>query len=282
RSIHDFIPSSSTLTKLTAAELSLVFHGVHHGHSYISQSCTIDLLKKIFNESNIGQNIACGKTKSRDLAVNVLVESGITRSVLEVLEQPRESAEHIVAALRGVLTKNNIDIQQMTSIGADNTNTNYGRHHSVFSIIKLEVLNLLKGNCYCHILNNSVKNSHPCLLVNIESYLSSLYSHFSSSSKRVAALKEYFEFVEEDYLLSYVYSIPCSNAFAEGVFSHMKHAWTPSRNSMSIETVAAELQIRLNCKMKCNDFFTFVQNEPDLIKCARRSEKYSYIKKALF
>jgi hypothetical protein len=210
RSIHDYIPPSSLLTKLTAAELSLVFHGVHHGHSYISQSCTIDLLKKIFNESNIGQNITCGKTKSRDLAVNILgkkipyathakvhtcffcyvlilapfftskiieqihksfyyslsfdgstktnvkmfpfiinyftVESGITRSVLEVLEQPRESAEHIVAALHDVLTKNNIDIQQMTSIGADNTNTNYGRHHSVFSIIKLEVLNLLKGN----------------------------------------------------------------------------------------------------------------------------------------
>jgi hypothetical protein len=72
RSIHDFIPPSSTLTKLTAAELSLVFHGVHHSHSYISQSCTTDLLKKIFSESHIGQNITCGKTKARDLAVNVL------------------------------------------------------------------------------------------------------------------------------------------------------------------------------------------------------------------
>ncbi|CAF4613278.1 unnamed protein product, partial [Rotaria magnacalcarata] len=51
RSICDFIPPSSTLTKLTAAELSLVYHGVRHGYSYISQSCTVDLLKKIFNES---------------------------------------------------------------------------------------------------------------------------------------------------------------------------------------------------------------------------------------
>ena len=51
------------------------------------------------------------------------------------------------------------------------------------------------------------------------------------------------------------YSIPCSNAFTEGVFNHMKHAWTPSRNSMAVETVAAELQIRLNCQMKCNDVF---------------------------
>ncbi|CAF4419885.1 unnamed protein product, partial [Rotaria sp. Silwood2] len=40
-SIHDFIPPSSTLTKLTAAELNLVYHGVRHGHNYISQSCTV-------------------------------------------------------------------------------------------------------------------------------------------------------------------------------------------------------------------------------------------------
>ncbi|CAF3888026.1 unnamed protein product, partial [Rotaria sp. Silwood1] len=90
--------------------------------------------------------------------------------------------------------------QYMTSIGADNTNTNFGCNHSVFSLIKSEVSNLLKGNCYCHILHNSVKNSHHLLLVDIESSLSQLYSHFSSSSKRVAELKEYFEFVEEDYL----------------------------------------------------------------------------------
>ncbi|CAF4429554.1 unnamed protein product, partial [Rotaria sp. Silwood2] len=73
RSIHDFIPASSTLTKLTAAELSLVYHGVRRGYSYLSQSCTVDLLKKIFNDSQIGQIITRGKkTKARKLSVNVL------------------------------------------------------------------------------------------------------------------------------------------------------------------------------------------------------------------
>lgn len=51
---------------------------------------------------------------------------------------------------------------------------------------------------------------------------------------------------------------------------------------MSVETVAAELQIRWNCHMKCNDFFSFVQNEPESIKCARRYEKYNFTKKTLF
>jgi len=70
--MNDFITPSSVLTKLTAAELSFVYHGVHHGHSYVSQSCTIDLVKKVFHESLIGQNITCSKTKARELSVNVL------------------------------------------------------------------------------------------------------------------------------------------------------------------------------------------------------------------
>jgi hypothetical protein len=80
-------------------------------------------------------------------------------------------------------------------------------------------------------------------------------------------------------LVSYVYSIPCSNAFTEGVFSHMKHSWTASRNSMLTETVAAESKIRLNCKMKCSEFLKFVQNEPELLKRARSEQKYSHKRK---
>ena len=40
--------------------------------------------------------------------------------------------------------------------------------------------------------------------------------------------------IEMHKIISYVYSIPCSNAFVEGVFSHMKSAWTASRNLMAI------------------------------------------------
>jgi hypothetical protein len=80
-------------------------------------------------------------------------------------------------------------------------------------------------------------------------------------------------------VLAYVYSIPCSNAFAEGVFSHMKHAWTPSRNLLSTDTIAAELKIRLNSKMKCEHFYSYAQCQPELIKCAKSKQKYSHVKK---
>ncbi|CAF3331945.1 unnamed protein product [Rotaria socialis] len=85
--------------------------------------------------------------------------------------------------------------------------------------------------------------------------------------------------IEMHKIISYVYSIPCSNAFVEGVFSHMKSAWTASRNSMVNETIAAELKIRLNSTMACEDFFSFAQTQPQLIKCAKSQQKYSFEKK---
>ncbi|CAF3661179.1 unnamed protein product [Rotaria sordida] len=91
RSIRDFIPPSSTLTKPIAAELSLVYHSVR-------------------------QNISCGKTKARELSVNVL----------EVVEQPLESAENITNTIHDILKKHNLDIQKLTSVGTNNANTNYG------------------------------------------------------------------------------------------------------------------------------------------------------------
>ena len=82
-------------------------------------------------------------------------------------------------------------------------------------------------------------------------------------------------------ILAYVYSIPCSNAFAEGVLNHMKPVWTLSRNLMSTETIAAELKRRLNSKVKCEDFYSFAQIQPELIKCANSKQKYTHIKKCI-
>jgi hypothetical protein len=48
---------------------------------------------------------------------------------------------------------------------------------------------------------------------------------------------------------------------------------------MLSETISAQLKIRLNYNMTCNDFCTFVQNQPELIKCGRSKEKQSHIKK---
>ena len=57
------------------------------------------------------------------------------------------------------------------------------------------------GSCYNHILHNGVKHGHKLLTIDIEKNLLSIYSHFSRSAKRIAELKSYYEFYEEDYLV---------------------------------------------------------------------------------
>lgn len=78
--------------------------------------------------------------------------------------------------------------------------------------------------------------------------------------------------------------IPCNensgSSCTQDVFNHRKRVWIFILNSMSLETVAAKLKIRLNCQMKCNESFSFVQSEPELIKSVRRAEKYNCTKKS--
>ena len=79
------------------------------------------------------------------LANYFTIERGIERSVIEVIELINETADHVTASLREILQMNNLEIQNMTSIGADNTNVNYGRNHSVFTLLKCDISHLKKG-----------------------------------------------------------------------------------------------------------------------------------------
>jgi len=58
------------------------------------------------------------------------------------------------------------------------------------------------GSCYNHILHNGVKHGHKLLTIDVEKNLLSIYSHFSRSAKRITELKSYYEFYEEDYVVS--------------------------------------------------------------------------------
>jgi hypothetical protein len=63
---------------------------------------------------------------------------------------------------------------------------------NVFCIISL------LGNCYCHILHNSVKHGHNHLLFDIETAILKIYSHFCRSSVRLQELTKYFEFIDQE------------------------------------------------------------------------------------
>jgi len=77
-------------------------------------------------------------------------------------------------------------------------------------------------------------------------------------------------------LVSFVLSIPVSNAYSERVFSLMKHAWSDQRNLMSTSLLKAELQIRSNYNLNCVEFFEFLGKSENLrlLMDAKSSEKY--------
>ena len=58
-------------------------------------------------------------------------------------------------------------------------------------------------------------------------------------------------------LICFLFSIPCSNTFVEGVFSVMKHLYDDKRNPMSMKLVAAKLKIRFNLFLSCTEIFNF-------------------------
>lgn len=81
-------------------------------------------------------------------------------------------------------------------------------------------------------------------------------------------------------IVSFVLSIPVSNAFCERVFSIMNQLWSDNRNLLSTELVKSELMIIINFHMACSEFYDFVRNEHDLLKAASTQQKYKFKLKA--
>ncbi|CAF1359389.1 unnamed protein product [Rotaria magnacalcarata] len=227
--------------EVAATEATLVYHGVKHRISYVAQQCTTNVLKILFASSPIAKSLSCAKTKASAIATDILApyfthvvleeiknafyyslsydasnkgnlkaypfciqyfsNIGVKRVLIDFIDDSSETAIDVYRNARLILDKYELNFDGLTTIGSDNTNVNMGDHHSVFSLICNEKPNLIKGSCYNHILHNGVKHGHKLLTIDVEKNLLSIYSHFSRSAKRIAELKSYYEFYEEDYVV---------------------------------------------------------------------------------
>ena len=77
-------------------------------------------------------------------------------------------------------------------------------------------------------------------------------------------------------VVSYVLSIPVSNANCERVFSIMNGLWTDSRNRLGIDVVKAELIIKINFHLSCSDFYELIHQHRELLQVAKSQEKYKF------
>ncbi|CAF3228714.1 unnamed protein product [Rotaria socialis] len=141
--------------------------------------------KKCFSDSVLAKNTTCSKTKAREIACNVL-SPAFTKCLVEELQIVDYFS--ICSDASNKINEKNIayklELQKLTSLGSDNTNVNVDPKHSVFSLFKELIPLLVQGNCYCHILHNSVKHGHDHLLFDTQAailkklftFLSVIYS----------------------------------------------------------------------------------------------------------
>lgn len=119
-----------------------------------------------------------------------------------------------------------------------------------------------------------------------------LYDEFSSSKDGMQHVvlrnelsagekwKEFFKSCKEHApptlfkLVSFVMSLPSSNAFPERVFSLMGSKWRSERNRASVDLIKSELQVFVNFDYKCGEFYHFVLQQQKLLDAAASNKKY--------
>lgn len=130
------------------------------------------------------------------------LKAGTSTFILDFYEDHNETSEAIANKLLQILKANKLSDNKLVSYGADNAAVNYGKHKSVFVHLKNATKNtgIIPGHCSAHIIHNTAKQALKPLSYDVECLVLKIYSEFSSSAKRVAELKEFFEFMDTEYV----------------------------------------------------------------------------------
>ncbi len=110
---------------------------------------------------------------------------------MDLFEDPKETSEDIYNNLKKSLKSNNLKVENilLVSYGADDAFVNYGKHKSVFMNLQKENFYLIKGSCNAHVLHNTVQHGLYQLLLAMDNLVKKIYANFSTSAKRIDALK---------------------------------------------------------------------------------------------
>lgn len=123
---------------------------------------------------------------------------GIKQCLFDFFDDAKESAADIFNNLRR-LENAGLNFNRVSSYSADNASVNFGKHNSVFTLLKRENNHILPVGCPAHMLNNAVRYALDRCNFDVENLVLKTYSHFSCNAKRVEELKSFFEFVDLEY-----------------------------------------------------------------------------------
>jgi len=127
-------------------------------------------------------------------------EKGIQNKTIEFYEDANETAIVISQKIIEILIKSSLPAKNIISFSANNASVNFGKHHSVYKLLKDEHNpNLIAANCLCHVLNNNIRQANKKVSYDIENLVIKVYNEFSVSAQNVEQLKDCFEFVNLEY-----------------------------------------------------------------------------------
>ncbi|KAL4131754.1 hypothetical protein QTP88_009023 [Uroleucon formosanum] len=78
-------------------------------------------------------------------------------------------------------------------------------------------------------------------------------------------------------IVEYVLCMPATNAPVERIFSLMNNLWTAEKTQLQVSSLKAMLLTKVNFKMSCTEFYSFLKSSPDLLQQICSNEKYTSI-----
>lgn len=126
-------------------------------------------------------------------------EVGVCTKLLKFYSATSEKSEDIAKSLVESLAEAGLNISNVTAYCADNASVNFGRKQSVITELNKLNQNIVPVGCVCHVIHNAGKHGQVALKYDVESIVIKCYNEFSSSTKKVNELKEFFIFCEEEW-----------------------------------------------------------------------------------
>lgn len=105
------------------------------------------------------------------------------------------TAEAIFNAICNYITKNDIPINNLIGLAADNASVMIGKHIGVQARFKELLPHLFVLGCKCHSFHLCASAAANKLPRSLEEFIRNIYNYFSNSSKRLEKLKQYQIFV---------------------------------------------------------------------------------------
>lgn len=162
---------------LAPASIKIVLNDLANDHSF---SISTDATNK-------------GNVKTFSLVLRYFKKSvGVQTKLLSFFSLDNERSVDIAAALHSKLSFNGLDKKNATSYCADNASVNVGKNQSVFVELCNSKAGIKAVGCNSHILHNTAKKATNKLLIDVELIVIKIFNEFSSSTKKMTELKEYF------------------------------------------------------------------------------------------